>query len=122
VSVEHASELMTTTRPWRHWYGKKRWLVTARNQLATHPLCAMCLSDGAVTAASVVDHVEPHHGDAQMFWNGKLQSLCAPCHNKRKANIEQRGYDTAVGVDGYPIDPNHPANNGAGGSAINGRG
>jgi hypothetical protein len=44
---------------------------------------------------------------------GALQSLCAHCHSSRKQSIERRGYDTAVGIDGWPIDPRHPCYGGS---------
>lgn len=62
--------------------------------------------------ATVADHVERHNGDAALFWNGKLQSLCAPHHNSAKQRAELRGYSSAVGEDGFPLDPLHPANSG----------
>jgi hypothetical protein len=49
------------------------------------------------------------------FVTGKLQSLCEPCYRSAKRQIELRGYRYDVGIDGYPIDPNHPFNR-AGGS------
>jgi hypothetical protein len=58
----------------------------------------------------VVDHVTPHKGDWTEFVTGDLQSLCEPCHNSAKRQIELRGYRCDVGVDGYPTDPNHPFN------------
>jgi hypothetical protein len=60
-----------------------------------------------VTAANVVDHVVPHHGD----WNAFVtESLCEACHNSTKKQIEVRGYRIDIGLDGYPTDPNHPFN------------
>jgi hypothetical protein len=53
-------------------------------------------------------HVEPHKGDYNKFVLGKLQSLCATCHSSTKAIVEKRGYDTAIGADGMPLDPRHP--------------
>jgi hypothetical protein len=60
--------------------------------------------------ATVADHVTPHRGDWAAFCTGKLQSLCDPCHKSTKVQIEQRGYCCDVGLDGLPIDPNHPFN------------
>ena len=68
----------------------------------------MCLSEGKIVAARIADHVEPHHNDPIKFWNGKLQSLCAHCHEIRKKQLEHRGLDNAIEVDGWPIDPRHP--------------
>lgn len=58
-------------------------------QLDKDPLCAMCQASGLVVIATVVDHIEPHSGDADLFWNAdNLQSLCAPCHDIRKQREE----------------------------------
>jgi 5-methylcytosine-specific restriction endonuclease McrA len=95
---------------WAGFYKTARWQRLRRLQLREHPLCAFCLERGRVTAANVVDHVEPHHGDWTKFCTSKLQSLCEPCHNSAKRQIELRGYCIDIGLDGYPIDPNHPFN------------
>ena len=97
------------------FYKTARWQRLRKFQLMEHPLCKFCLQRGIVTAANVVDHVTPHRDDWTDFITGELQSLCAPCHNAAKRQIELRGYSCDVGVDGYPIDPNHPFNR-AGGS------
>jgi hypothetical protein len=57
-----------------------------------------------------MDHVVPHRGDWTTFCTRKLQSLCEPCHNSTKKQVEQPGYCCDVGLDGLPIDPNHPFN------------
>ncbi|TDX64009.1 hypothetical protein EDE12_106154 [Methylosinus sp. sav-2] len=74
--------------PWRAWYGLARWRAIRAQQLASEPICRMCLADGVVTAASVCDHVEPHRGDAYKFWNGPFQSLCEFHHNRDKQREE----------------------------------
>ena len=49
-----------------------------------HPLCAECQRHGRVTAATVVDHIIPHRGNMELFWDrDNWDSLCAPCHNKK---------------------------------------
>jgi hypothetical protein len=53
----------------------------------------------------VVDHVVPHKGDWTEFVTGELQSVCEPCHNSVKRQIELRGYCCDVG-----IRSNHPFN------------
>jgi len=70
----------------------------------------MCLERGDVAAATVADHVIPHRGDKKLFFNSGLQSLCASCHSRLKQQEETIGYMTDVGLDGWPIDPNHPSN------------
>ena len=54
-----------------------RWRRLRKFQLIQHPLCKFYLERGIVTAANVVDHVEPHKGDWTEFVTGELQSLCA---------------------------------------------
>jgi len=53
--------------------------------LAEHPLCAMCLAEGRVTAATVYDHIVPINagGSAAAMSNG--QGLCAVCHSRKTA-------------------------------------
>jgi 5-methylcytosine-specific restriction endonuclease McrA len=100
----------TPKRPWARWYGLQRWRNRARLQLQQHPLCAMCLEHGVVIPANVADHVVPHHGHEQLFWYGELQSLCFAHHNASKQQIETKGFARDVGVDGWPVDANHPVN------------
>lgn len=91
-------------------HSKGRWRRLARYQLRMHPLCAMCLQKGLPVPATVADHVTPHRGDTNSFWLGRLQSLCAPCHNGRKQREELGTYQLDVDRDGWPLDPKHPAN------------
>jgi 5-methylcytosine-specific restriction enzyme A len=90
-------------------YNNRRWHLKRKQQLQQHPLCVICADAGRV-AASVADHVNPHNGDLDLFWNGPLQSICEHCHNRFKQHVEKHGYSNAVDVDGRPIDPNHPSN------------
>ena len=85
-------------------YGTWRWQKIRAAQLAGEPLCRMCADQGRVTPASVADHVEPHKGDEDKFWNGKLQSLCKRCHDSDKQR-EERGGKAKVrfGPDGWPV-------------------
>ena len=68
----------------------------------------MCLKEGWVKPATVADHVVPHRGNERLFWFGELQSLCEQHHNKTKKDIEDKGFSTDIGVDGYPLDQRHP--------------
>jgi 5-methylcytosine-specific restriction protein A len=100
---------------YRYLYRTPQWKALRAYQLVTNPLCAMCLPQGRVTLATVADHIKPHRGDRKLFFNpNNLQSLCdeSPfrCHSSAKQSEERLGYSKAVGVDGFPIDPAHPAN------------
>jgi hypothetical protein len=92
--------------PWRGWYATRRWRNRRRWQLHISPLCAMCLTRGKTTPATIADHVVSHHGDWNKFLLGELQSLCELCHNSSK----RRGFSGDVDDDGWPVDPQHPAN------------
>lgn len=72
-----------STRPsWR--YADRRWRAERAVWLSEHPLCAECERHGRVTQASVVDHVRPHRGDMDLFWDqSNWASMCAPCHNAK---------------------------------------
>jgi hypothetical protein len=97
-----------TPRGWRDWYQLERWRKRARYQLRIEPFCRLCLARGIPVAATVCDHIEPHHGDWNKFWLGATQSLCASCHSSAKKQIETLGYAPGVGPDGWPLDPRHP--------------
>jgi len=94
-------------------YHTPAWRQRRARQLAREPWCAMCLADGKQVRASVADHVVPHRGDAALFWQGRLQSLCMSCHSSDKAQIELNGYSTSIGEDGWPTDARHYANTGS---------
>lgn len=96
-------------QPWRAWYKKPLWKRKRKRQLAAEPSCRMHRRDlGAIVPATVVDHVEPHRGDFDLFWRGELQSLCADCHDAHKQREEAAGFSLVVAADGWPIDPRHP--------------
>ena len=89
---------------WHHLYKTRRWKALRAAQLRSDPLCVECYKLGRVTIATVADHIEAHKGDEHKFWCGRLQSLCAPCHNCGKQR-EERGFGPQkVDEQGYPID------------------
>lgn len=65
------------------------WQRARRAYLMRHPLCVMCAKEGRTTAAVVVDHIQPHRGDQQLFWEqSNWQSLCKQHHDSDKARQE----------------------------------
>ena len=68
----------------------------------------MCTAAGRVTMATVVDHIEPHKGDPELFWDeDNWQGLCKPCHDGAKAELERTGRIRGCDADGLPLDPGH---------------
>lgn len=54
--------------------------------LMDHPLCEECRREGRLTPATVVDHITPHKGNRELFWNEKnWQALCKSCHDRKTA-------------------------------------
>ena len=59
-----------------------RWQNVSKRFLANHPFCAECERNGKLIPATVVDHVNPHRGDEELFWSeSNWQPLCKKCHD-----------------------------------------
>ncbi len=64
----------------------KRWQTVSKSYLNNHPFCVRCLQEGKYTPATVVDHIKPHKGNKNLFWDkNNWQSLCKSCHDKKTA-------------------------------------
>jgi 5-methylcytosine-specific restriction protein A len=72
-------------------YKTAAWESIRARQLSANPLCAACLIDGRITAASHVDHVFPWAAiGPHAFTRNYFQSLCPQCHGI-KSGLEKRG-------------------------------
>ena len=70
-------------------YGS-RWRRLSRAFLRAHPLCAACQREGRYVKATVVDHIKPHRGDPELFWDqDNWQPLCKH-HHDVKTRTEDR--------------------------------
>lgn len=87
---------------WSQLYANRRWRALRARHLAKEPLCRYCKRLGFVTAADVVDHIEPHKGDMVKFWNGPFQSLCHTHHSSTKAREENGRVIVGADHDGWP--------------------
>jgi 5-methylcytosine-specific restriction protein A len=66
-----------------------RWRKYRAMYLAEHPLCKECLKKNMVVEATVVDHIIPHRGDYNLFWDPKNhQPLCETSHNIKTATVD----------------------------------
>lgn len=62
------------------------------NILQEHPICANCRN----APASVVDHIKPHKGDYDLFWDeANHQALCKRCHDIKTAT-EDGGFGNDI--------------------------
>lgn len=63
----------------------RQWEAARRTFLTAHPICTMCQAP-----STVVDHIIPHKGNDQLFWDQtNWQPLCTPCHNRHKQRVER---------------------------------
>jgi len=61
-------------------YGAK-WRRARAGYLSQYPICVRC---GDI--ATVVDHITPHRGNMQLFWDPtNWQPLCKTCHDRKTA-------------------------------------
>ena len=99
--------------PWAKWYTKPRWRRLRAYMLAQNPLCVACGG-----AAEILDHVQPHRGNEDLFYDPmNLQSMCKSCHDRKTAkydsNFVKKKKNWSFGkcsTDGLPTDPAHPWN------------
>ena len=60
------------------------WRKARKVFLSCHPLCVECLKNGVLIPATVVDHIVPHRGDRELFWDEQnWQPLCKDCHDRK---------------------------------------
>ncbi len=94
-------------------YDTQRWKRARRQFLAEHSLCRMCQEVGKTRLAELVDHIEPHKGDPEKFWDeDNWQPLCKPCHDGAKQAQEKGGVVRGCDANGIPLDPGHHWNTG----------
>lgn len=64
-------------------YGRE-WQKARLFFLRRHPWCVRCRKKGQLVPATVVDHIKPHRGDPELFWDEKnWQPLCKHCHDHK---------------------------------------
>jgi len=76
-------------------YAPRRWHRTARWRLLRQAVlreaaytCAICHMVGSRLQ---IDHIVPHGGDPQRFWDrANLQPLCPACHTKKTRSLGRR--------------------------------
>lgn len=71
-----------TQRGYNHRWNKARKIFLREN-----PLCKLCLEEKKETKiATEVDHIVPHKGNYDLFWDqDNWQSLCSTCHKTKTA-------------------------------------
>lgn len=79
-------------QPWHKLYCRKAWYELRAKRLRHEPLCRNCKEHKIFTPATTVDHIKPHKGNTQLFFDFEnTQSLCDNCHDSIKQKLEKRG-------------------------------
>jgi 5-methylcytosine-specific restriction protein A len=96
-------------------YDRARWKRLAAHHRRVEPVCRMCRADGITMAVEVIDHVIPHRGNLNLFFDSNnLQALCSHHHSgaKQREEVGSVVIDKTIGADGWPTSPQHYANSG----------
>ncbi|MEH6834820.1 HNH endonuclease [Falsihalocynthiibacter arcticus] len=86
-------------KPWRKWYGLKRWKDLRLKILVR--ACGVCEQTGVALIGKapdpnspVIDHIVEHNGDAALFWDeGNLQAVSKVWHDTEKQKQERARHD-----------------------------
>ena len=55
----------------------RHWRTYRLAYLAEHAACIACQAEGRLTPATVVEHITPHEGNYQLFWDARNhQPMC----------------------------------------------
>lgn len=64
-----------------------RWRKARLEFLKENPICNDCKDE----LATLVDHIIPHKGSREIFWDeDNWQGLCASCHSRKTAREDGR--------------------------------
>jgi 5-methylcytosine-specific restriction protein A len=71
-------------------YNSARWRKLRLYKLSIDSLCSVCLAAGRMTAATDVDHLQPHDGpnDPLMWAWSNLDAKCHACHSRKTATVD----------------------------------
>lgn len=80
--AEHAQQKEQTryNADTRKWYCIEAWSDLRLTVLAEQPVCVDCKR----APSTQVDHIVPHRGEYEKFWNrANLQGMCSACHGRK---------------------------------------
>lgn len=81
------------------------WSKASKAFLELHPLCCGCDAVGLVAAARLTDHIQPHKGDAALFWDrSNWQACCQWHHDVVKQKLELKWQRGEIGVADLRLD------------------
>lgn len=64
---------------WHDLYNSPAWRTRSKAFLKKYPFCFICGKPSRVT-----DHITPHRGDLNLFWDeNNWQPMCWSCHSRK---------------------------------------
>jgi 5-methylcytosine-specific restriction protein A len=82
-----------------------RWKAAAAKFKRAHPFCLGCAALNRKVATEVVDHVVPHMGDQEVFWNKAMwQPSCRWHHDVVKKKLEILFLRGTIAADALWLD------------------
>lgn len=100
-------------------YNSRRWRNRSEQHRRLHPFCAQCEREAeakgqiTVSLAVLCHHIgtfdEKRQSDVE-FWLMPIEGLCHRHHELIHGRNPPRDYDPSIGLDGWPISADHPAN------------
>lgn len=97
----HAPKL-AQSRESAHERGYNRRWRKYRDWFLRQPAHRFCATPGCRRAPTVVDHIMPHKGDPELFWDEKNhQALCKACHDAKTAR-EDGAFGKLRGAGQWP--------------------
>ena len=94
---DRQSSTRTGLEPWQAWYTSRRWRtlrlkVLARDAYRCRATGVVCMGTHNAPNSPVVDHIRPHHGNADLFWSiDNLQCVSKSWHDQVKQKHERSG-------------------------------
>lgn len=83
VVVSERERGNSNSRGYNWSWRRARLMFLRRNPLCVDPF-GIHAKENHIEPATLVDHIIPHKGDREKFWNkDNLQSLCASCHCRK---------------------------------------
>ncbi len=68
-----------------------KWRKASKIFLMVNPFCIKCHGEGSITKATVVDHIKPHRGVQELFWDEyNWQPLCKKCHDTKTGKEDMK--------------------------------
>lgn len=83
------------SQPWRKWYATERWrrlrrAILDRDGWACRHTGVLLKGRPPAPDSPVVDHIRPHRGDPDLFWDpANLQAVSKAWHDREKQRQER---------------------------------